>query len=124
VRLCLLTLTIALHNRSYIQHHHSNSISAYTLTTTSLPRKYASLFDLPLTLLIQVWRRTFGAITSNTGPPALEVNSLAMWWHGVQAFQQHETQNSWDRKLYAVVSRYMWFNDLKEVEWRGGLEDD
>lgn len=47
-----------------------------------------------------------------------------MWWHGVRAFQQHKTQNSWDRKVYAVLSRYMWFNGLREVERMSFGEDD
>jgi N-acetylglucosaminylphosphatidylinositol deacetylase len=34
----------------------------------------------------------------------------------VRAFQRHESQNSWDRHLYAVLSRYMWYNSLRLVE--------
>lgn len=87
-------------------------------------RKYASLGDLPLTLINHIWSRMFIFDRKNGDEPrALNVNSLSMWWHGVSAFQQHVTQNSWDRKVYAVLSRYMWFNELRQVE-RYDEEDD
>lgn len=80
----------------------------FTLKTTGVLRKYSSLGDMPLTLLGFAWTQSSGT--------TLCVNSFSMWWKGVRAFQQHETQNSWDRHLYAVLSRYMWFNTLQVVE--------
>jgi len=31
------------------------------------------------------------------------------------AFAQHPSQYTWDRHLYMIVSRYVWFNDLKRI---------
>jgi N-acetylglucosaminylphosphatidylinositol deacetylase len=78
----------------------------FTLTTTGVLRKYSSVVDMPLTLLGFMWSRD----------ATLSVNSFSMWWQGVRAFRQHKTQNSWDRYLYAVLSRYMWFNTLELVD--------
>jgi N-acetylglucosaminylphosphatidylinositol deacetylase len=46
----------------------------------------------------------------------LFVNSLSTWRENVNAFWAHSSQRSWDRWLYMVVSRYMWFNDIVKVD--------
>ena len=98
----------------------------YTLTTVSLPRKYSSLIDFPLTLLTYLWTRVFSyhsssgstgtATGAGAGRTALAISGMGSWARNVRAFQQHDSQNTWDRHLYAVVSRYMWFNELVLVE--------
>ncbi|PYH88511.1 glycan biosynthesis protein [Aspergillus ellipticus CBS 707.79] len=94
----------------------------YALTSVFLLRKYSSLVDLILTSIPFSWR-IFKAVW--TAPPehvtsrldrycdkALLVSPWRTYLVAREAFGQHVTQYSWDRVLYLVVSRYMWFNDL------------
>lgn len=95
---------------------------AFTLTTTSLLRKYTVLGDLPLTTLPFVWR-ILGALSypastadAKDSTRALVANTWDRYFKTRHAFAQHPSQYTWDRHLYMVVSRYVWFNDLKRVE--------
>lgn len=94
---------------------------AFELVTTGLLRKYTFLFDLPLTALSFTWR-ILAAVVS----PTQMVDSrwstkalLANTWHRYlmtrAAFASHESQYSWDRYLYMILSRYVWFNDLRRM---------
>lgn len=93
----------------------------FTLTTASLPRKYTLLGDLPLTALPFAWRIIEAlAFPTRTANPEDGVRALmANTWHRYrltrEAFAQHASQYTWDRHLYMIVSRYVWFNDLKRV---------
>jgi N-acetylglucosaminylphosphatidylinositol deacetylase len=76
--------------------------AVWTLTTTGLLRKYASLLDLPLTL-------AGGAL----GAPAarrlfLSPNVL----RGVAAMAAHRSQWVWFRRLFVAFSRYTFINDF------------
>lgn len=95
---------------------------AFTLTTTSLPRKYTILGDLPLTALPFFWR-IIGALSypSGTADPkdggrALTANTWDRYRKTRHAFAQHPSQYTWDRNLYMIASRYVWFNDLRRVD--------
>ncbi|KAL2258406.1 hypothetical protein VTK26DRAFT_8295 [Humicola hyalothermophila] len=95
---------------------------AFTLTTTSLLRKYTFLGDLPLTAL-PFALRIAGALAypSSTADPkdggrALAANTWHRYLKTRNAFAQHASQYTWDRNLYMIMSRYVWFNDLKRVE--------
>ncbi|KAL2128274.1 hypothetical protein VTI74DRAFT_9423 [Chaetomium olivicolor] len=95
---------------------------AFTLTTTSLLRKYTFLGDLPLTALPFTWR-IISAISyptttadSKDGGRSLLANTWDRYLKTRSAFAQHPSQYTWDRHLYMIVSRYVWFNDLKRVE--------
>jgi hypothetical protein len=46
----------------------------------------------------------------------LLVSSWKTYLEARGAFGQHESQYSWDRVLYLVVSRYMWFNTLERLQ--------
>lgn len=46
----------------------------------------------------------------------LLVSSWKTYCESRQAFGQHESQYSWDRVLYLVISRYMWFNTLERIQ--------
>ncbi|KAM4064290.1 hypothetical protein HRG_012670 [Hirsutella rhossiliensis] len=35
------------------------------------------------------------------------------------AFASHDSQWSWDSHLCMILSRYVWFNDLKRIPGRG-----
>lgn len=93
------------------------------LTTTSLFRKYTLLGDLPLTALPFTWRiltALFFPTRSATadlryGGSALVANSWHRYLMTREAFRRHGSQYSWDRHLYMVLSRYVWFNDLVAV---------
>lgn len=94
----------------------------FTLTTTTLLRKYTFLGDLPLTVLPFV-SRIIGALSfptsvadPNDGDRALVANTWRRYLLTRDAFAQHASQYTWDRHLYMIVSRYVWFNDLKRVE--------
>jgi len=95
---------------------------AFMLTTTSLLRKYTLLGDLPLTALPFAWRiisaLSYPATTANPkdGARALVANTWDRYLRTRHAFAQHPSQYTWDRHLYMIVSRYVWFNDLKRVE--------
>jgi N-acetylglucosaminylphosphatidylinositol deacetylase len=96
--------------------------AAFTLTTTSLLRKYTFLGDLPLTALPFAWRiisaLSYPAVTADPkdGTRALTANTWGRYRQTRHAFAQHPSQYTWDRHLYMIMSRYVWFNDLKRVE--------
>ncbi|KAL1970285.1 hypothetical protein VTN77DRAFT_5445 [Rasamsonia byssochlamydoides] len=118
---------------------------AYAVQTKFLLRKYSSLADLiptsfPFSLRILealflpppegYYKAELSPAAGDNnnkpaGPPppggdrygdkALLVSNWAMYMKGRAAFRQHNTQYSWDRVLYLVMSRYMWFNDLRRM---------
>ncbi|CAK7217683.1 hypothetical protein SBRCBS47491_003253 [Sporothrix bragantina] len=108
---------------------------AYMIVTTPLWRKYTFLGDLPLTALRFTSRilaalffpshattetvATTAATTSN-GVASTTRALVANTWHRYQktreAFRNHNSQYTWDRHLYMIVSRYVWFNDLQKIE--------
>jgi len=96
----------------------------YTLTTTSLPRKYTFLLDLPLTSLSFSWRifkalfTPANVIDDSYQSKALVASTWNMYFKTRRAFASHKSQYGWDRNLYMIASRYVWFNDLRRVERR------
>jgi N-acetylglucosaminylphosphatidylinositol deacetylase len=55
------------------------------------------------------------ASTGFFGDKAIVANTWHRYGMTRQAFAQHNSQYSWDRNLYMLFSRYVWFNDLKRV---------
>ncbi len=97
----------------------------YMLKTTWLLRKYTVLGDLPLTALPFTWRMleaVFYPAAATTdvgyGDKAIAANSWSRYVKTRQAFRHHNSQYSWDRHLYLILSRYVWFNDLVRVARR------
>lgn len=97
----------------------------YLVTTTMLLRKYTLLADLPLTSLRFTFRilaalSPFSSVSAQKAEAyanrGLIVNNWVQYQRGVWAFWAHESQRVWDRNLYVVLSRYMWFNDVVRVE--------
>lgn len=101
-----------------------------TVPTFIPPRKYIGILDLPLTsikfsfrILMSVLHRSQRSLWIPADVKAwsayddrgLFVSSLATWRRNVHAFWAHSSQRSWDRWLYMLVSRYMWFNDVVQV---------
>jgi N-acetylglucosaminylphosphatidylinositol deacetylase len=100
--------------------------AAYMVTTTMLLRKYTFLGDLPLTTLPFTWRiitaiffparaGSSAAADHGYGAQGLVANSWYRYMKTREAFRSHNSQYSWDRHLYMVLSRYVWFNDLVAV---------
>jgi len=94
----------------------------YLLSTVALPRKYTFLGDLPLTSLSFTWRMILSITTKSPkhddshGDKALIANTWNSYLLTRHAFASHDSQYSWDRYLYLILSRYAWFNDLRRVE--------
>ncbi|OAA62773.1 N-acetylglucosaminyl phosphatidylinositol deacetylase [Niveomyces insectorum RCEF 264] len=104
---------------------------AYMVVTVPLWRKYTFLGDLPLTALRFGWRIAAAlvwparpqtadvAASASASAPVAGSALVANTWHRYQitrtAFRQHGSQYSWDRHLYMVLSRYVWFNDLERA---------
>jgi N-acetylglucosaminylphosphatidylinositol deacetylase len=93
------------------------------VSSTWLFRKYTLLGDLPLTSLPFFWRilqaltfPTNKADDSAYGNKALVANTWHRYLKTREAFRNHNSQYSWDRDLYLIFSRYVWFNDLRRVE--------
>ncbi|PYH42910.1 PIG-L family deacetylase [Aspergillus saccharolyticus JOP 1030-1] len=104
-------------------HTTPNAPPVYMLQSTFLLRKYASLIDLPRTALPFAGRILRALMLSPQQDPSLaqsdryeEAALLVSSWETYRvaraAFAQHASQYSWDRVLYLVVSRYMWYNNL------------
>lgn len=99
-----------------------NAPVTYLLSSVTLLRKYSFLFDLPLTSLSFMWR-IMGALISpastteqDFGDKALIASTWPSYLRTREAFRSHDSQYSWDRSLYLVLARQVWFNDLVRVE--------
>lgn len=97
----------------------SEAPEAYMVVTTALWRKYTVLGDLPLTALKFAWSiaaavvsPSFSTDTAEVPERALVANTWRRYLTTRAAFRQHDSQYTWDRHLYMVLSRYVWFNDL------------
>jgi len=84
----------------------------YLSISILVTRKYSGLFDLPLTGLFYI-PRLFQSSPSNNR--ALLVGSWNMYRAARRAFKSHASQLVWDRWLYMILSRYMYFNELTLV---------
>lgn len=78
-------------------------------------RKYTILGDLPFTFVKYILTRS---CTSKGAERGLLVNSFGLYVQGINAFRNHASQFVWDRYLYVVLSRYMWFNDVRAADER------
>jgi N-acetylglucosaminylphosphatidylinositol deacetylase len=94
----------------------------YMLVSTWLFRKYTLLGDLPLTAfpflrrILQALISPASVADSAYGNKALIVSTWHRYLKTREAFRNHNSQYSWDRDLYLIFSRYVWFNDLRRVE--------
>lgn len=103
-------------------------VALYTLTTTSLLRKYAGVLDAPVTMLLGVLDALFGSSasrgragrskngTSTRDLPQrlLFVSSVGDWLTAQSAMVKgHRSQMVWFRWGWITVGRYMVVNDLR-----------
>ncbi|KAG0308917.1 N-acetylglucosaminyl-phosphatidylinositol de-N-acetylase [Dissophora globulifera] len=110
--------------------------TCYVLKSISLLRKYTSILDLPLTMvmtealmpLVSEWIGASGTAplaggsnnrVSRTTPlrplELLYVSSPSAIAQAKGAMEKHESQMVWFRKLYVIFSRYMAVNELRRV---------
>jgi N-acetylglucosaminylphosphatidylinositol deacetylase len=115
---------IALYNGAHLflkalMHRHSGwecPIKLYTLTTTSILRKYIGVIDAPATLIAAlVKRKELGSFPT----PLLSASSPVGYRTAQRAMTTaHESQMRWFRWGWITLSRYMVINDLKKEKTR------
>jgi N-acetylglucosaminylphosphatidylinositol deacetylase len=98
-----------------LMHRHSGwecPVKLYTLTTTSIFRKYLSLVDAPATIIGAILRKKQ---LGDFPTPLLFVSSPAGYRTAQKAMTTaHESQMRWFRWGWITLSRYMVLNDLKK----------
>lgn len=124
--------------QKFVQNHRNDDdkhkTAAYALQTKFVLRKYSSIFDLlptsfPFTL--RILKALFTAVPNGyitlpgkVAPPkdgdaygdkALIVADWGRHLRAQTALGKHSSRYSWNRVLYSVLSRYMWFNDLRRI---------
>ncbi|KAI8932092.1 hypothetical protein NX059_010977 [Plenodomus lindquistii] len=102
-----------------LMHRHSGwqcPIELYTLTTTSIVRKYTSVLDAPATIIGALLRKkTLGEFPS----PLLFVSSPTGYRTAQRAMTTaHESQMRWFRWGWISAARYMVINDLRREKRR------
>ncbi|MBW0488704.1 hypothetical protein O181_028419 [Austropuccinia psidii MF-1] len=124
--------------------HLNPSPILFTLQSVSVLRKYSGLYDLPISLIGFIPSIIFGPPQQKTKLPlipdydsstessaqqseknrklassSLEKGLLLSGWHSYRAarkaFWSHHSQLVWDRHLYMILSRYMYFNTIQRV---------
>ncbi|KAJ5874222.1 uncharacterized protein N7529_002652 [Penicillium soppii] len=106
------------------KHGFTCPVTLYTLTTTSIFRKYAGVLDAPLSMFLGVWSNISGglmgskkkdAAASGEGPARLLfVSSINEWLTAQSAMVScHQSQMVWFRWGWITIGRYMTVNDLK-----------
>ncbi|KAF9954949.1 hypothetical protein BGZ72_004143 [Mortierella alpina] len=109
--------------------------TCYVLKSISLLRKYISIMDLPLTMvmtealmpLLSQWTGVGGAAAlvggQNSATNRINLRPLELLFvsspraiaQAKGAMEKHESQMVWFRKLYVLFSRYMSVNELRRV---------
>ncbi|KAF9908263.1 hypothetical protein EC991_010103 [Linnemannia zychae] len=110
--------------------------TCYVLKSVSLLRKYIAILDLPITMLktealmplvsqmmgLGGAAQLAGGATSSVRNRAmirpqelLYVSAPTAVFQAKTAMEKHESQMVWFRKIYVVVSRYMYANELRRV---------
>lgn len=94
-------------------------VTLYTLTSISIFRKYAGVFDAPVSMIQGVWSNIvsgFGRSKKDDAGPArlLFVSSIGEWLTAQAAMVKcHKSQMVWFRWGWISLGRYMTVNDLK-----------
>lgn len=95
----------------------------YTLTSTNVVRKYAAIFDAPVSMLLGAIGNMIENVTGSRterkeedAPPnrLLFVSDVGQWFSAWKAMvQAHKSQMVWFRWGWITIGRYMVVNDLK-----------
>jgi len=100
-----------------LMHRHSAwecPIKLYTLTTTSILRKYLSVLDAPASIIGAILTKKDHA---DFPTPLLFVNTPREYSRAQRAMvTAHESQMRWFRWGWITMARYMVINDLKKEE--------
>lgn len=92
-------------------------VTLYTLTSTSMLRKYVGVLDAPWSMVLGVLGNLFGGKKggAEVGPARLLfVSSIGEWLTAQSAMVQgHKSQMVWFRWGWITIGRYMTVNDLK-----------
>lgn len=92
-------------------------VTLYTLTSTSMLRKYIGVLDAPWSMVLGVLGNLFGGKKggAEVGPARmLFVSSVGEWLTAQSAMVQgHKSQMVWFRWGWITIGRYMTVNDLK-----------
>jgi N-acetylglucosaminylphosphatidylinositol deacetylase len=98
-----------------LMHRHSGwdcPITLYTLTSTSIFRKYVGILDAPATILACVFRKKE---IGNLPAPLLSVSGVGGYRIAQRAMTDaHKSQMRWFRWGWISLGRYMFINDLKK----------
>jgi N-acetylglucosaminylphosphatidylinositol deacetylase len=98
-----------------LMHRHSGwdcPISLYTLTSTSVIRKYVGVLDAPTSILACLFRKKEGG---DMPTPLLSVSSFGGYRTAQRAMTEaHKSQMRWFRWGWISLGRYMVINDLKK----------
>jgi N-acetylglucosaminylphosphatidylinositol deacetylase len=102
--------------RNLMQRHSGweNPVKLYTLTTTNVVRKYGSIIDAMITVLISLFQKKK---SGDFPAPLLTVSGVG----GLRTAQMamtnaHQSQMRWFRWGWIGISRYMVVNDLAKVK--------
>ena len=97
----------------------ASPVELYVLTTTSILRKYISVLDAPITMMLGVIRSARGKKKSAKEGPRriLFISDPWLWTKGQKAMVQgHASQMRWFRWGWVGFGRYMVVNDLRREE--------
>ena len=94
-------------------------VTLYTLTSTSIFRKYVGVLDAPVSMFQGVWSNLMSGVRrakkDDAGPARLLfVSSIGEWLTAQAAMVKcHKSQMVWFRWGWITIGRYMTVNDLK-----------
>lgn len=77
----------------------------FSLESVSIFRKYISIFDLPISLLINFLRPSKSWIEMVSFEDYVKIVRVALF--------RHQSQMLWYRRLYSIFSRYMFINTFQ-----------
>ncbi|KAK3718536.1 N-acetylglucosaminyl-phosphatidylinositol de-N-acetylase [Vermiconidia calcicola] len=110
-----------LHGATYWLKHMSaqsrNAVALYSLTTTNLVRKYTSLLDAPLSLLLYLTRHNSASTTATGFADRYIFFSAFSSYRRAQRSMTacHKSQMLWFRYGWIALSRYVSTNDLQRI---------
>lgn len=102
--------------RNLMQRHSGweNPVKMYTLTTTNVVRKYSSVIDAMVTVLMSVFQKKK---SGDFPTPMLAVSGVGGLRKAQMAMTNaHQSQMRWFRWGWIGISRYMVVNDLAKVK--------
>jgi N-acetylglucosaminylphosphatidylinositol deacetylase len=88
----------------------NENLTVYTLKTCFVLRKYLFIFDLMLTLLVDL------ELKGKNRKKLVFLNTPSDYLCNIKAMFEHKTQLLWFRYFYIISSRYMFINFLDLVE--------